>query len=621
MSLLVELKRRKVFKVGAAYLVVAWLAVQAVSIAFPAFDAPPWALRVFILLSLLGFPLALVMAWIFDATPEGVKFDPGVSGSKRVFAAAAVLIALALAWYFRGQPALRGDELAKPPAVAQAPVPAAAPAISEKSIAVLPFVDMSQNKDQEYFSDGIAEELLNRLAKFPDLLVAARTSAFQFKGKTLDVAEIGRQLRVAHVLEGSVRKSGTRLRITAQLIDSKTGYHLWSETYDREATDIFKVQDEISNAIADELEARLVDQPGAATQARAANPAAYDDYLKGRSFIALRRVANLDKAIAAFDRAIALDPGYSPAHSGRAFAYLLRPMWNAPGSSQPALAAAQASAEEALQLDPGNAEAYMVRGLAAFFSRNATAAAADLDRALALAPGSVDVLNLDGDFRLNTGDLGAAERDKRQAMALDPLAFVHPLNLADVLIAQGRYAESAAAAEQSVALGARDFGYTRLVTAYSRLGRFEDAKAALDKACAFEPASVATCTLSRLQWLVASGQGPQAKAPLDKVGLELRNGHLPMGQYGAAAMAALYFELGDMPKAAQWQRTGLDEGSWFLTTSLVDKSGGAKLPEELSRDPDWLAVWADPRLKDVMAAYRRNLLAWRACARGGGGCR
>jgi len=620
-SLLAELQRRKVFKVGAAYLVVAWLAVQAVSIAFPAFDAPPWALRVFILLSLLGFPLALVMAWIFDSTPEGVKFDPVVSGSKRVFAAAAVLILLALAWYFRGQPALRGDEPAHPPAIAQAAAPAAAPEISQKSIAVLPFVDMSQNKDQEYFSDGIAEELLNRLAKFPDLLVAARTSAFQFKGKTLDVAEIGRQLRVAHVLEGSVRKSGTRLRITAQLIDSKTGYHMWSETYDRDATDIFKVQDEISNAIANELEARLVDRPGAAAQARAANPAAYDDYLKGRSFIALRRVENLDKAIAAFDRAIALDPGYSPAHSGRAFAYLLRPMWNAPGSSAPALAAARASAEAALQLDPGNAEGYMVRGMAAFFSRNASAATADLDRALALAPGSVDVINLDGDFRLNLGDLGAAERDKRQAMALDPLAFVHPLNLADALAAQGRYAESADSAEQAVALGAREFGYGRLVLAYARLDRVEEAKAAMEKACAFDPASVPNCLLNRVQWLAASGQVPQAKALLDDLGKKIRNDQLPMGQYDAALIAAYYLEVSDIPKATQWQRTGLDEGSWFLTTPLTGAPGGAKLPEELSRDPDWLAVWADPRLKDVMAAYRRNLLAWRACARGGGGCR
>ncbi len=621
MTLLAELQRRKVFKVGAAYLVVAWLAVQAVSIAFPAFDAPPWALRVFILLSLLGFPLALVMAWIFDATPEGVKFDPLVSGSKRVFAVAAVLIALALAWYFRGQPALRADETVQPPAIVQAPAPAATPAISQKSIAVLPFVDMSQNKDQEYFSDGIAEELLNRLAKFPDLLVAARTSAFQFKGKTLDVADIGRQLRVAHVLEGSVRKSGTRLRITAQLIDTKTGYHLWSETYDRDAADIFKVQDEISNAIADELKARLVDRLSAAKPARTANPAAYDDYLKGRGFIALRRVANLDKAIAAFDRAIAADPDYSAAHSGRAFAYLLLPMWNAPGSSEVALAAAQTSAEKALQLDPDNAEAYMVRGTAAFFRKDASAASADLDRALALAPGSVDVLNMDGDFRLNVGDLGAAERDKRQAMALDPLAFVHPMNLSDALAAQGRYAESAAAAEQSVALGASEFGYGRMVFAYSRLGRFEGAKTATEKGCAVDPDSILTCAMNRVQWLAASGQRPQAKALLDDVALKIRNGQLKAGEYDAALMAALYAEAGDIPKATQWQRTALDEDSWYLTAPLTGAPGGAKLPEEISRDRDWLAVWADPRMKDVMAAYRRNLLAWRACAKGADGCR
>jgi tetratricopeptide (TPR) repeat protein len=285
------------------------------------------------------------------------------------------------------------------------------------------------------------------------------------------------------------------------------------------------------------------------------------------------------------------------------------------------LAAARASAEKALQLDPGNAEAYMVRGLAAFFGRNASVAAADLDRALALAPGSVDVINMDGDFRLNVGDLGAAERDKRQAMALDPLAFVHPLNLADVLAAQGRYAESAAAAEQSVALGARDFGYSRLVTAYSRLGRVDEAKAATEKACAFAPDSVSTCTLNRMQWLVASGQGPQATALLDELARDIRSGQLQMGQYDAAWIAAFYFELGDIPKAAQWQRTALDDGSWFLTTPLTGAPGGAKLPEEISRDPDWLAVWADPRMKDVMAAYRRNLLAWRACAKGGDGCR
>ncbi|MBC7656514.1 MAG: adenylyl cyclase, partial [Frankiaceae bacterium] len=192
MSLIAELKRRKVFRAGAAYLVVAWLAVQAASIAFPAFDAPPWALRVFILISLLGFPLALVMAWIVDATPEGMKLDPNPMGGARVFGAAAVLVALALGWYFYGQPSFRKGDVATPVAAEQ------------NSIAVLPFANMSSNTEQEFFSDGMTEELLNVLAKVPQLKVVARTSVFEFKGKGGDVREIGRKLGVSHILEGSV---------------------------------------------------------------------------------------------------------------------------------------------------------------------------------------------------------------------------------------------------------------------------------------------------------------------------------------------------------------------------------------------------------------------------------
>jgi hypothetical protein len=199
MTFLAELKRRKVFKVGAAYLVVAWLVVQASSIALPAFDAPPWVLRVFILAALLGFPVSVALAWVFETTPDGVRFDTSTTGSKRVLAAAGALVLLALAWYFLGQPAFRPNDVAAPAAKPADATPSA------KSLAVLPFVDMSAKHDQEYFSDGMAEELLNRLAQSADLHVAARTSAFQFKGKTLDIADIARQLRVALVLEGSVR--------------------------------------------------------------------------------------------------------------------------------------------------------------------------------------------------------------------------------------------------------------------------------------------------------------------------------------------------------------------------------------------------------------------------------
>src|SRR6266446_1037085 len=233
--------------------------------------------------------------------------------------------------------------------------------IPEKSIAVLPFVDLSQNKDQEYFSDGIAEELLNRLAQLPDLKVAARTSAFQFRGKNLGMADIGRQIKVGHVLEGSVRKSGGNVRISAQLIQCNSGYHIWSQTFDRAAADVLKVQDEIASAIATALEAKLGGRAGPAKLNASADPAAYDDYLQARAFLARRTGDNLKQALAAFDRVIARDPNYSPAHSGRAFTLAVSVSWGLLLPMRELSASIIASADEAVRLDPENAEAYLVR--------------------------------------------------------------------------------------------------------------------------------------------------------------------------------------------------------------------------------------------------------------------
>ena len=237
MRLFDELKRRKVFKVGAAYLVVAWLAVQAASIGFPAFDAPPWVLRIFILIALLGFPIAVVMAWVFDLTPEGVKLDADTSGSKRLFAVAALLVVLAVGWYFYGQPSFRKGDVATPTIADQ------------NSIAVLPFANISGKADQSYFSDGMTEELLNVLAKVPQLKVVARTSVFQFKDKGGDIREIGRKLGVTNIVEGSVRRDGPEVRITAQLVRVADGFHIWSETYDRKLESVFALQDEIAQRI------------------------------------------------------------------------------------------------------------------------------------------------------------------------------------------------------------------------------------------------------------------------------------------------------------------------------------------------------------------------------------
>lgn len=298
MSMITELGRRKVFKVGGAYLVVAWLAVQAVSIAFPAFDAPPWALRVFILMAMLGFPIALVFAWMFDMTPDGVRAEGGSArATLGVYVAAAALAGLALGWYFKGQPSYRSGDV---------------PASSGPSVAVLPFANMSGKPDEDYFSDGMTEELLNVLAKIPKLNVAARTSVFEFKGKGGDVREIGRKLGVSHIVEGSVRRDGEQVRVTAQLVRVADGFHLWSESYDRELKGVFALQDDIARQIGGQLQAKLGIASAPAPAARAViAPEAYDEYLKGRALLRARR--EMPNAIAHFRAAAAKAPEFAAA--------------------------------------------------------------------------------------------------------------------------------------------------------------------------------------------------------------------------------------------------------------------------------------------------------------------
>jgi adenylate cyclase len=596
-SLFDELKRRRVFKVAAAYVVVAWLAVQATSIGFPAFDAPPWAMRVFILVVALGFPLALVLAWAFEITPEGVRLESAPVGNKRVYAAAGILAALAIAWYVAQRPASHAGEA------------------DAHSIAVLPFVNMSNDPAQEFFSDGIAEELLNQLAQFPDLMVAARTSAFQFKGKNLDVADIGRKLNVAHVLEGSVRKDGARLRITAQLIKSATGFHMWSQTFERDASDVFKVQDEISTAIAKTLEAKLSGRAAESAAPKTADPAAYDDYLLARSLVARRVGDSLPLAIAAFDRAIARDSNYSPAYSGRAFTLAIETGWSATLSTDVAWPKARADADEAMRQDPANAEAYMVRGILRSVHFEQAAANADFDRALALAPGSVDILNFAGDNFEFVGNLRAAERLKRQAMALDPLAFVHPMNLANILSAQGRFREAVAIGEHAVTLGNALFTRFELLWAYLRLGELDHVRALATAICSEVGPDSSRCLSVRIALHAANRDQQALDLAVDK--LAANRAAKQAGGWSnnpsASEIASLFANyVGDMPRATAAVREALhDNADWVITQALLSGPHGARLPEEVSEDPAWLATWSDPKLRETMTAYRANLAAFR----------
>ena len=603
---------------GGLYLVAAWLIVQVAETLLPLYATPDWVLKTIVLLLAIGFVPALVFAWIFELTPEGIKRDADVDKSRSIASHTAqrmnrvlvALLILALGYFAVDKYLLAPQRIVAVDAMVN-PVEAGPESGSElASIAVLPFVDMSREHDQEYFSDGLSEELLNLLAQLPQLRVIARTSSFSFKGKDVDVSTIAKTLNVGHVLEGSVRKSGDTIRITAQLVRASDSSHVWSQTYDRQLTDVFKVQDEIAAAIVSTLEARLAGTPVPATPARQVVPAAYDAYLQGRAIVA-KRYENLDSAIQAFDRAIAIDPGYSAAYSGKAFVMLLRPLW-LQGTSTPAvLDEARRWANVALQLDSQNAEAYMVRGTAAAYAGDPVAAEADLSHALSLSPGNADILKFDGDFRQTFGDLAGAERDKRKAMALDPLAFVHPMNLSDILASQGRFPEAVIAAQQAIALGARTYGYDRLFLAYLGAGQLERAEEAMLGSCASSSAEDFVCQIDHLLLLAARGQRAEALALLEPFAKKLEEGNYD-GYSGPSAIAWAYVHLQEIPQATAAQRLALDENDWFLTYPLYLAPGGAKLPEEISRDPQWLAVWDDSRIKVATDYFRRNLLAWRA---------
>ena len=506
-------------------------------------------------------------------------------------------------------PRRTAETAAMPAPAAGAATSSTAPATvpDEHSIAVLPFVNMSADPAQEYFSEGIAEELLNQLNQSPELRVVARTSAFQFKGKNLDVAAIAHQLKVANVLEGSVRREGTRIRVTAQLIAAASGFHLWSQTFERDASDVFKVQDEIAGAIANALAAKL---GGHSAARRLSNPAAYDDYLQARQYLARRAGENLRLAADLFSHAIDKDAGYAPAYSGRAFALVLGPVWKPWLQTGEAFKLASVDVDHALQLDGNSAEAFMVRGFIRLAQLEIEGSRTDFEHALALAPGSVDVGNLYGDFLRIVGALRRAESQKRRIMELDPLSFVHPQDLADILSDQGRYREAAAMARRATGPDTGRLGFEFLLAAQVRDGELDAAQETLQSLCTATGDVDAVCLVRRAQVLAAKGDVEQARTLL------ARAQAAPAQTWGNeppySLIAQVYAgDLGDFRRAAENVRASFGVAAWQTTAALEGVPGGAKLPEEVSRDPQWLAAWNDPRAAELMGLYRANIAAFR----------
>ena len=355
-----ELKRRKVFRVAIVYLVSAWLLIQVADAVFEPLGLPGWTLKLVIVLAALGFPLACALAWAFDLTPSGVERT------------------------------LPGDQ---PRAPAPAPEATAVPAARTspaQSIAILPFVDLSPERDQEYFCEGIAEEIVNALCCIRGLRIASRTSASQYKGRSADVREIAGALGVGAVLEGSVRKAGDRVRITAQLVDSTDGYHLWSESFDRRLEDVFAVQSEIAQNLATALRLSLTKQESALIERRGTrNPEAYDLYLRGQAFLRDGTDSTLPKAAAAFRAAIERDPQFAQAHAGLANAMANRGLWRldvTPVDYEEAFAAIR----RAIELEPRMPEAFVARACLLSMQRRNAEAAEAFEEAIRLNPASYE---------------------------------------------------------------------------------------------------------------------------------------------------------------------------------------------------------------------------------------
>src|SRR6266545_2875536 len=449
-----ELKRRKVFKVGAAYLIVAWLAVQAASIGFPAFDAPPWALRIFILIALLGFPIAVVMAWVFELTPQGLKrtedVDLAVQGRRKSHAWIYIVIvgaAFSIGLFFIGRYTARNTASAAPTEGSTGS------SLPQKSIAVLPFENLSDDKGAAYFADGIHDEILTKLASIADLKVISRTSTARYKSKPEDLKTVSQQLGVATVLEGSVQKAADKVRVNVQLIDARADSHLWAKSYDRDMKDVFAVESEVAQEIADSLQAKL--SPAEANTLATAptkDAAAYDLFLKGeyeeRLADSSLKAESFDQAAAWYRQAIARDPNFALAIA-RLVQNRIARHWFIEQMSEAELTQVRSMAEQAVNL----AQVHVALGQFYYHGyRQYQQALAEFERALQLQPNASAALEYSGYVHRRQGQWERCLAELKRALAQDPRNASLAANVSNTYIPLRMWKQANRAARHSLEL-------------------------------------------------------------------------------------------------------------------------------------------------------------------------
>jgi adenylate cyclase len=428
-----ELKRRKVYRVAVAYIVVAWVLTQVATQVFPFFEVPNWTVRLVVIVLVLGFPIATILAWAYDITPSGIKRTEDIAPGPRetapkAFAAAATSV-------------LEKSH--------RAAVPEERP-----SIAILPFSNMSGDPEQDYFSDGITEDLITDLSKVSGLFVVARHSAFAYKARPIKAQQIGQELGVAFMLEGSVRKAGSQVRVTAQLINSKNGGHVWAERFDRELTDIFAIQDEITHAIVEQLKVKLLPQEKESIgQAPTDNVEAYTYYLRGRQFQHRYSKSYYELARRMFVKATELDPRYARAYAGIAdcdsFLFL---QYHIGSGIENILA----NTEKALALDNRLAEPHASRGFALSIEKRFQESTAEFEQAIALDRNSFEAHYLYGRVSFVQGNLEHAAGLFERAAEINPDDYQSLILLIQIYRSLGRDKEKESAARRGVERAERE---------------------------------------------------------------------------------------------------------------------------------------------------------------------
>jgi len=480
MNFFAELKRRNVYKVALAYIVAGWALSQGIAQVFPVFDVPNWVIRLIVLLIIIGLPIALVLAWVFELTPQGIKRTetadamPAMAGKKKrawiyvaVIGAAISIGLFLLGRYSAWNTGTAGTEL------------------PEKSIAVLPFDNLSRDPDNAYFAEGVQDEILTRLAKVADLKVISRTSTQHFKSAPENLPQIAKELGVANILEGSVQKVKDEVRVDVQLINALSDAHLWAEIYDRKLTDIFSVESDVARAIAENLEAKLTgSEKREISKKPTANSEAYELYLKGRFFWNKRTSADMKTALSYFEQAANADPNYAVAYAGMADCYLLLPLYGG-GVPTEMYPKAIAMADKAVDLDPNLGEPHASLGLVhALFDFNFAASVREFEEAIRLNPNYAIAHHWFGDSVLPAlGEFDRANAETKRALELDPLSIVNNIDTGTVYWVTGRYQDAVAQFKKAIEMDPRNYtAHWGLGQALERVGDLSGAIAEYKKA-------------------------------------------------------------------------------------------------------------------------------------------